>query len=119
MLRGSLSKSASERRRTMAASFQVQVQREGGEWITIIAGSFAFYHGYFEARRDSAGPSLATRIIDPDCKVRAEQAARLEVAIGLAAGSPTVEQLESAGARVLARAAALRAHQEREAARRA
>jgi hypothetical protein len=100
-------------------SFHVQVQRDSGEWTTIIAGSFAFCDGYFEARRDSAGPSLATRIIDPDCNVRAEQAARPEAAIGMVAGSPTVEQLEAAGARVLARAAALRAHQEREAARHA
>lgn len=97
--------------------WSVQVRRTGGEWRTVFVCLRSYGEGWLDHHRESGGPRCAMRLLSPDGVIVATAEALDEVSVGMIAGWPTAEQYELAGETALAKAAAIRAAEQREAER--
>ena len=84
-----------------------------GKWYSVLKDtSLNFCRGYVMGKGDSSPPYPAFRLLRSDGKVMDITDENMEVGIGMIAGFPTAEQYESAAARAIERAQAIRASTE-------
>jgi hypothetical protein len=82
-----------------------------GKWMIILTGSLQYCQGFLDARKDYA-PRNAYRLMRSDGRIMEEIRARDDVNIGMVAGWPTAEQYETAAAKAMDRAKAIRERDE-------